>query len=205
VNNDAWSGSHGPQTIYVCNQSSWYASSNQPDVGGQVETYPDTEYDVGGRNSMSTEPISSYNSITSTFSEDYPSAGSWDAGYDLWTNNWSNETMIWNQYAGGQAFWYGQGTPITIDGVQYHFVDNGNCEPVRCSGAGPDNGDELMFIMDNQEQSGSVNILAVYQWEVANGYAKSTDVPTQLEYGVEICSTSGTETFPMTGLTFSLS
>jgi hypothetical protein len=33
---------------------------------------------------------------------------------------------------------------------------------------------------------------------------KSTDVPTQLEYGVEICSTSGSETFPMTGLTFDL-
>ena len=48
VNNDAWSGSHGPQTIYVCNQSSWYAVSNQPDLQGQVETYPDTEYDVGG-------------------------------------------------------------------------------------------------------------------------------------------------------------
>jgi hypothetical protein len=36
-------------------------------------------------------------------------------------------------------------------------------------------------------------------------YAKSTDVPTQLEYGVEVCSTTGAETFPMTGLTFSLS
>ena len=42
VNNDAWSGSHGPQTINVCNQSSWYAASNQPNVDGQVETYPDT-------------------------------------------------------------------------------------------------------------------------------------------------------------------
>ena len=34
---------------------------------------------------------------------------------------------------------------------------------------------------------------------------KSTDVPTQLEYGVEICSTSGAQTFPLTGLPFSLS
>ncbi len=29
VNNDAWNGTHGPQSIYVCNQSSWYAVSNQ--------------------------------------------------------------------------------------------------------------------------------------------------------------------------------
>jgi hypothetical protein len=34
---------------------------------------------------------------------------------------------------------------------------------------------------------------------------KSSDVPTQLEYGVEICSTNGSESFPMTGLSFSLS
>jgi hypothetical protein len=208
VNNDAWSGSHGPQTINVCNQSSWDAVSDQPDVQGQVETYPDTEYDVGSRNSLSTEPISQFNSITSTFSEAYPSAGSWDAGYDLWTNNWSNETMIWNQYAGGQAFWYSQGTPVTIDGVQYHFVDNGNCQPVQCpasQGGGPSDHDELMFIMSNQETSGAVNLLGIFQWEVANGYANASDMPTQLEYGVEICSTSGTETFPMTGLTFSVS
>ena len=209
VDNDAWNGSHGPQTINVCSQSSWDALSTQPDKGGAVETYPDTEYDVGGRdNGPSTKPISAWGSITSTFAESYPSAGSWDAAYDLWTNNWTNETMIWNQYAGGQAFWYGQGTPVTIGGVQYHFVDNGNCEPVQCpasQGGGPNDHDELMFIMTNQETSGSVDLLSIFNWEVANHYANASDAPTQLEYGVEVCSTSGQETFPMTGLTFSVS
>jgi hypothetical protein len=42
VDNDAWSSGHGPQTIYVCSPSSWYATSDQPNVGGQVETYPNT-------------------------------------------------------------------------------------------------------------------------------------------------------------------
>lgn len=206
VNNDAWSGSHGPQTIQVCSQSSWNALSTQADVQGQVETYPDTEYDVGGRDSgVSTKPISAFNSITSTFSESYPSAGSWDAAYDLWTNNWSNETMIWNQYAGSQSFWFGQGTLVTIGGVQYHFVDNGPCEPVQCAKGGPGDGDELIFIMVNQETSGTVDLLSIFNWEVANHYANASDAPTQLEYGVEVCSTSGQETFPMTGLTFSVS
>ncbi len=146
----------------------------------------------GGPTAASTKPISAYNSITSTFSEDYPAAGSWDAAYDLWTNNWTNETMIWNQWAGSQAYWYPASgvQAITIDGVAYHFIANGS---------------ELIFMMVNQEQSGSANILAVWQWEVANGYAKSTDVPTQLEYGVEVCSTNGSETFPMSGLTFNVS
>ena len=49
MDNDAWNGGAGPQTLYICNQSSWYAVSDQPNKQGQVETYPDTEYDVGGR------------------------------------------------------------------------------------------------------------------------------------------------------------
>ena len=192
VNNDAWSGSHGPQTVNVCSESSWDAVSDQPNDGGQVETYPDTEYDVGGRDNPSTTPISGYpdGSITSTFSEAYPSDGGWDAAYDLWTNNWTNETMIWNQWAGDNSYWPSQATiSLTLDGVPYKFYDNGG---------------ELMFFRDTQVSSGSVDIAAAFQWEVANGYASASDVPTQLEYGVEVSYTNGTETFPMTGLTFSL-
>jgi hypothetical protein len=191
VNNDAWSGSHGPQTLSVCNQSSWTAVSNQPDVQGQVQTYPDTEFDVGGRDTPSTKTIGQYNSITSKFSENFPSAGSWDAAYDLWLNNWGTEIMIWNQWAGGQGFWPQQSTQsLTLDGVAYHFVKNGT---------------ELMFFRDNQVKSGSVDILAAMKWLVSQNLVKSSDVPTQLEYGVEICSTNGSESFPMTGLSFSLS
>ena len=59
VDNDAWSGSHGPQTLNVCSNSCWNAVSDQTDNGGQVETYPDTEYDVGGRDNPSTTAQSS--------------------------------------------------------------------------------------------------------------------------------------------------
>ena len=191
VDNDAWSGSHGPQTLNVCNQASWYAVSNQPDVGGQVETYANTEYDVGGRSAGSTTPISGWNSITSTYSEAFPPAGAWDAAYDLWLNNWSTEIMIWNQWAGAQSYWPSQATTaLTLDGVPYHFYNNGG---------------ELMFFRDAETSSGSVDILAALQWLVSEGLVKSTDVPTQLEYGVEVCSTTGAETFPLTGLSFNLS
>src|ERR1700722_1166388 len=191
IDNDAWSGSAGPQSLSACNQSSWYAVSNQPNVGGQVETYPDTEYDVGGRDTPSTTPISGWNSITSSFSEAYPPAGGWDAAYDLWLNNWTTEIMIWNQWAGGQSYWPDQATTaVTLDGVGYKFYNNGG---------------ELMFFRDTQVTSGSVDILAALQWLASQGIVKSTDVPTQLEYGVEVCYTNGPETFPMTGLTFNLS
>ena len=199
IDNDAWSGSHGPQSLYVCGGSnptssdsdtSWYAVSNQTDNQGQVETYPNTEYDVGGRATPSTETIGQYSSITSTFSEDYPRTGSWDAAYDMWTNNWGTETMIWNDEIGDPTYWNTQGTAVTIAGVNYEFVNLGS---------------EYIFIMKNPESSGTVNILAVYQYEVANGLAKSSDVISQLEYGVEIEATNGNETFPMNGVTFNVS
>jgi len=194
VNNDAWSGSHGPQTINVCSPSSWYAVSNQPNNGGAVETYPDTEYDVGGRNGGTTKTISQFSSITSTFSEAYPHVANdeWDAGYDLWTNNWSNETMIWNEWSGGASFWPNQATTtLSCGGVAYKFFANGS---------------ELMFFRQTQVKSGSADLLCFFSWEVAHGYAKATDVPTQLEYGVEISGTAGrNETFPTTGLTMSVS
>lgn len=190
VDNDAWSGSHGPQTIHVCNQSSWYAVSKQPNVQGQVETYPNTEYDIGGRNNgLPTRTIAQYKTISSTFSEAFPSAGSWDAAYDLWLNNWSTEIMIWNEYTGTQLYYQGMGRPVTLSGVPYHFINLGG---------------ELIFIRDTMVKSGSVDLLAAMKWLVTQGLVKSTAVPTQLEYGVEVCSTSGTETFPMTGLTFNL-
>lgn len=189
VNNDAWSGSHGPQTINVCSNTSWFATSNQPNDGGQVETYPDTEYDVGGRQHQSTTPISGFASITSTFAESNPSAGGWDAGYDLWTDNWAHETMIWNQWAGGQGFWPSQangpnGFALTLDGVPYHFYANGT---------------ELMFFRDAQVSSGSVDVLAAWQWEVDHGFAQASDIPTQIEYGTEVAYTDGTEQFNTTG------
>jgi hypothetical protein len=214
VNNDAWSGSHGPQTISECNHSSWFSTSNQTNNQGQIETYPDTEYDVGGRSTTgpgvnSTTPISGYSAITSTFDESFPTTG-WagDAAYDLWTNNWGSETMVWNDTRGTQTYWSNCaesgsnpcGLPqapvaVTLGGVAYHFFSYG----------APGSNDERVFVRDTPATSGTVDILALYQWEAANGWAKASDVPTQLEYGVELAATAGTQTFPVNGLTFSLS
>jgi hypothetical protein len=210
--------------------------SNQTNVGGQVETYPDAEYDVGGRSDSefgtnSLETIGAFSSITSTFDENFPtgSGEAWDAGYDLWvgpltTANgasegtpFDTEVMIWNQWQGSQDFWAncangigscpsgGNAQAVTLGGVPYHFFDNSG---------------ELMFFRDTQVSSGSVDILAAFNWLVAHPSADphstdtanshhdepvvSTNVPTELEYGVEIVGTPGAATFPLTGLAFSL-
>jgi hypothetical protein len=199
VSADAWSGDAAPVTVATCSQSSWNATTTQANYSGAVESYPDTEYDVGGRAASTNggDPtIAAYagGSITSTFSEKDPPAGSWDAGYDLWLNDWgtgtSGDIMIWNQWSGAQSYWPEQATTaVTLGGVGYKFYDNGG---------------ELMFFRDTQVTSGSANILAAFQWLVAHGYESASSVPTQLEYGTEIASTVGAETFETDGLTFIL-
>jgi hypothetical protein len=79
---------------------------------------------------------------------------------------------------------------VTLGGVSYRFYRNGK---------------ELMFFRNTQVKDGSVDILAALNWLASQGLVKSTDVPTQLEYGVEVCYTNGSETFPLTGLSFALS
>ena len=215
VDQDEWS-SGAPQSMAVCSPSSWTVTTNQPaQPGNGVDTYPNTEYDIGGRGAIwtatggardySITPLSAYKSMTSTFSEDFPTTGdSFDSAYDLWTDNWKNETMIWNQYGGTQTFWSScaeapassvadcghQSYAVTLSGVPYHAFNLGG---------------EVIFVRDTQVASGSVDILAAYNFEVMMGWAKSSDAPTQLEYGVEICSTTGSQVFPLNGLTFNLS
>jgi hypothetical protein len=186
VRNEAWNDSHGPQTIFACSEQSWYVTSNQPNNGGQVETYPDSLYSISG-----SKTIPQYTSITSTFGEAYQKQGDWNAAYDLWVNNWGTEVMIWNEWNGGPGYWATQAkTAVSLGGVPYHFYNNGG---------------ELMFFRDTQVKSGSVDILAAYKWLVTQNLLKSTDVPTQIEYGVEICGTAGqTMRFDTTAFTVSL-
>ena len=65
---------HGPQTLNVCNQSSWYAVSNQTnnqDRSRPTPTPSTTSADVISTY-PSTKPLSAYNTIMSTFNEAFP-------------------------------------------------------------------------------------------------------------------------------------
>jgi hypothetical protein len=191
TNNDAWNGNHGPQTLYACSPSSWYAVSNQPDNGGAVETYPDTEYDVGGRGSTP-QAISTFSSVTSSFAEQASTVGQWDAGYDIWTNNWGGEVMIWNQASSSLNGIYPKSdcVPVTIAGVGYCEWNYGGY------------GSEVILERDTQVASGSVDILATLKWLETQGLIKATDTLTQIEYGIEVSSTAGgPQTFAVTNFT----
>jgi hypothetical protein len=178
VNNNMWNNKAGPQTIYVCSAGSFYAVSNQSDTTS-VKTYPSV-----ARN-FADPTISSFRSITSDFGEFIPNAGNWDAAYDIWTNGWNHEIMIWNQERNQESSWPPSGSrPANIDGHGFHVWR--------------DSSDYVGLYMDKMTASGSVNILAIFKWLQAHGYMGARDTLTCIGYGVEISETPSREKFEIT-------
>lgn len=178
VNNNAWSNSAGQQTINVCSAKSFSVTSSQP-ATTSVKTYPSVAW-----NFDFTPRIGSFTSIDSTFGESIPNTGHWDAAYDMWTDDWNNEIMIWNNQHGQDPAPPGS-VPFTVDGVNYHVWKDGS--------------DFVAVYMDTPVKSGSLSILDVFHWLIAHGYMKSSDTLTAIGYGVEISESSPLpETFNIT-------
>src|SRR5262245_9400914 len=99
VHNNMWNigGYQVTETLYACSYRSWYvvANMNNDSGDGAVKTYPNVHKDYND------VPISSFNTITSTFAEASPHVGIYNVAFDIWTNGvatpGSTEIMIWNE------------------------------------------------------------------------------------------------------------
>jgi hypothetical protein len=215
VGSDAWSGSHGPQTMDVCNYNSWYVDTNQPNDQGQVETYPDTQVDLVAAPYQCTMPncgpvISSLTSVTSNFGISAPSGTNlgYDAAYDTWIDGLNNgnceEMMVWNQWENdlnGAPF---VATNVSIGGKTWDIWTYGNPGGGNCGYVG--------FAPTTQEASGTYDLLSLYNWVIANNPAwfdctsssacrAGGSNPAELsavEYGVEVAYTVGSQRFALT-------
>jgi Glycosyl hydrolase family 12 len=183
VQNDAWSGGHGPQTVCANSYRSWEATSDQAAGNTAVETYPDSQENFGPATSLPADPFSTYKAIFSSFSETMPSGPgiSAEAAYDVWWGNgWGDltEMMIWvdtvnRSLAGGTPL----GTAV-ISGQTFSVWRYG--------------GSEYIFRLNHNETSGTVNIQASGLWLVQHGYMSASLGLTAVPFGFEICSTDGT-------------
>lgn len=186
VNNNVWgpSGSWS-QKLSACSRSSWSVAANFPDDGGAIQSYPDTEFLVSGKT------VSQYNSMTSCFGDTAPSGGEWDFAYDAWLNNYKIEVMVWNDWTDTGIYPPSNARATTIGGVGYHQFQGGGTN-------------EWIYTRDNPTSSGCVDMLGIFKDLAANpstsGMATSS-VPNAIEYGVEIASTNGPETFQVTNAT----
>jgi hypothetical protein len=185
VHNNMWNSSAGlgPETLYACSYHSWYVVSNQTNSAGAVKTYPNVHVDY------TDVPISSFNTITSTFAEASPHVGIYNVAYDIWTNgvaaSGSTEFMIWTEnYKQVPA-----GTRVmsaTFGGRTYDVWKTSNNHYIA-------------FVPAAVFTSGTIDILEIFTWTMAQGWLPANSTLGQIDFGVEIVSTNGADaTFQFT-------
>jgi hypothetical protein len=186
-------------TLYANGPANWYTTFNVPAGNTSVTAFPN----VGEL--YNEQPLSDYTSLTSSFSENEnvnPGTDGW-AAYDNWFNNYGNEVMIQHDFANG-----GNGPCGDTTGVYDVPFGGSNGVPVQdwqlCQF-----GSEIIWQLSApgthnlmNEQSGSVDLLAMTQWLETHGYLPANSTITGLSYGWEICSTGGVpENFQLNNFT----
>lgn len=193
VYNNMWgiSGYNVSQTLYACSYSDWYvvATMNNDSGDGHVKTYPNSHRDFDN------EPaISSLHSITSTFAETSPGTGIYEDAYDIWLNgiatSGSTEVMIWTQNH-GQTPSGSQVATVTLDGRSWAVWKDGTY---------------IAFVANSNFTSGTMNLLAFFQWIMGQGWIPGSSTLGQVDYGAELVSTNNMpETFSFSDFSVSAS
>lgn len=189
VSNNCWGDPSCQQTVTATDPGNWSVTAHEPDGNTAVMTYPDVKQMFNdwcgtGWNdcaNMTDTPLSAMSLLTSSFTENMHQASGTiaEAGYDLWLTGTSGygEVMVWvdnsNRGTGGATI---LGT-ANIGGQSYTVMHFGS--------------GELIYSLDSNEQSGTVDIRAVLQNAVNNGYESPGLSLAELDFGWEICSTGG--------------
>ena len=183
VGNNMWgcgNGNCGPQTLTAHGPGVWSAVSTQASGNTAVLTYPNVQQ-LFTKTTNVDPVISAFASITSDFTETMnPQAGTdAEAAYDIWLGNTSgpNEIMIWVDNAGRGNGGARQIGTATINGQAFTVYQYGS--------------GEIIFSLNHNEQSGTVDILATLKWLQSHGRVSAGAGLGQVDFGFEICSTGG--------------
>ncbi|MBW8889626.1 MAG: hypothetical protein JF616_17865 [Fibrobacteres bacterium] len=179
VHNNMWNSdvTLGPETLTACSYHDWYVVSNQTNEAGAVKTYPNVHKDYDKT------PISSFKYLTTAFAATSPHVGIYDVAYDIWLNGvataGSNEIMIWTENykqvpAGTKA------DTITLSGHAFNVWKT------------KDNS-YIAFVPVTVMASGTIDLLALFNWTVGKGWIPSSSTLGQICFGVEIVSTNGAD------------
>jgi hypothetical protein len=188
IGNNVWNPISGwKQALYSVNPGEWSVTADMPAGNTAVVSYPSLGANYG-QVSGNAEPLSDFASLDSSFSEDMhaTSATSAWAAYDIWLGPSS----------GSKA------TDEVM--IQHDFANNGPCTAKASATFGGSGGiparkwnlcqfgSELVWKLTGaNEQSGTVDILAMLNWLVAHRYMAEDTGLFSIGYGWEICSTGG--------------
>ena len=188
VNNDGFwaSGSTDSQVLCVTTPSKWSDTVNFGPAGyGGVQGYPDVQQ-------LYNPPPTT---LTSQFNATDPpdSRGTWELAYDVWTNNYTNDVMVWEDTSTSRLANNGaviDNPNVAIDGVSYTLMHYG-------TGAQP----ERMLVRKTTVTSGSEDITDDLNYLISIGDLPAGDGINQVDFGWEVCSTVGTQVFTLNDFT----
>ena len=197
VLNNMWGPKPGTtQTLTATDPGSWSVVANAQPVGYTgVQTYPDTQQ-IYTRTDNTPNPLSGFSSIISSFTETMhaTSGTSAEAAYDIWlgqssSTNYANEVMIWHDQV-NRGTCGGASVEAHADFGSSHGVPRQNWTLCQYHHS------ELIWYLSNgNEQSGTVDVLSMLTWLESHGYVPVNSGLNQIDYGFEICSTTGASTF----------
>lgn len=181
----------GRQTVRADSPGNWQVTSNQAAGNTAVLTYPDVQQIFTHTNDRN-PAITSFRAIGSHFTEAMHATSGTDAeaAYDIWLSNTSgpDEVMIWvDNHGRGNGGATKIGT-ATIGGQPFTVYEYGSSE--------------IIFSLDHNEQTGTVDIFATLRWLQQHEYLAAGAAIGQVDFGWEICSTgSSPETFTLSAYT----
>ena len=201
VTNDSWNAANYiglSQKLYVCNYNLWSAIVTMNNATGDfaVKTSPnvqETWYPTPTK-------LSSWESITSQFSDIPPGVGSnygiWEFEYDIWLNGLadssSTEVMIWT-YNNGQTPSGSLSGSFTSAGRTYDVYRR------------PAPRQYIAFVDRSSDLSGSVNLLDFFNYVISRGWMPRSSTLYQICNGVELVSTnSRSEKFTINNFSISM-
>ena len=160
----------GQETLSTCSYHDSYVVSNQANDAGAVKTYPNVHKDNAD------VPLSSFSTMTSTFAATSPHVGIYNVAYDIWANgvatDGSTEIMIWtenfNQVSAGS-----RAATASLGGRSYDVWTTSN------------NG-YIAFVPSVPLTSGTLDLLEIFDFTLAQGWLPAESTLGQICFGVEI-------------------
>jgi hypothetical protein len=175
VYNDEWGGHYTYQSLWVNSASNWGVWSQQDYTSG-VEAYPNVSRTIN-------KSISSLKSVSSSFTVTDPSAGSYEAAYDIWTADNANEIMIWTDVHNVGPLGSSVGS-LTLDGRTYTVYKGSN---------GSNN--VYSFVDTSRVTSGTFNILDILKWIQNTKGWMSNETLGKVQFGWEITTENPGQNF----------
>jgi hypothetical protein len=197
VLNNMWNAQSGTtQTLTANGPGSWSVVADSKPAGYTgVQTYPDTQQ-IYTTTSNAPDALSNFSSLTSSFTETMNTVSSTDAeaAYDIWlgqntSTNYADEVMIWNDQA-NRGTCGGATVQANANFGGSNGVPNQNWTLCKYGSS-----ELIWYLTSSNEQSGTVDVLSMLTWLESHGYLPAGSGLNQIDYGFEICSTNGPETF----------